>query len=194
MKLTRLGWGILIAILLAGALFASMLRIGSGPAALPRAPAAPPPAARAQPADGQLTMPVANVPHAALVSNWGDARDEGERAHTGLDIAAPGGTPVVAAAPGFVERLWWSEAGGNTIYIRSPDRSRIYYYAHLASYAPGLGEGLAVRAGQVIGAVGDTGNAGENNTHLHFGVTRLGAGDHWYQGEPIDPYPLLAAP
>ena len=60
---------------------------------------------------------------------------------------APAGTPVVAAAAGTVEKLFLSDAGGNTIYVRSTDRRTIHYYAHLQAYAPGLAEGQAARAG-----------------------------------------------
>lgn len=193
MTLTRLGWSILLVILALGALFASMVRIG--PATRPAEPVAAPTAAADLPVDpavpGALVVPVAGVPRAALHGNWGDERDGGARHHTGLDIMAPGGTATLAAADGTVERLWDSEAGGKTIYLRSADRAWTYYYAHLAGYAPGLHEGQAVRAGQRIGFVGDTGNAGLGNTHLHFGVTRMRPGERWHQGEPVDPYPLL---
>lgn len=194
MTLTRLGWGILLLILGGGALFASMVRIGpAGPqhraapeepvdgGALPIDPAVP----------GALVMPVAGVKRDALASGWGDARDGGVRQHRGLDIMAPGGTPALAAVDGRIERLWTSAAGGNTVYLRSADRAWTYYYAHLAGYAPSLREGQAVRAGQRIGFVGDTGNAGTGNTHLHFGVTRMRPQERWWQGEPVDPYPLL---
>ena len=193
MTLTRLGWGILLAILALGALFASMVRIG--PATRHAEPAASPTASSELPVDpavpGALVVPVAGVDRAALHGNWGDEREGGARHHTGLDIMAPGGTPTLAAADGVVERLWKSQAGGNTIYLRSADRRWTYYYAHLAGYAPRLHEGQVVRAGQPIGFVGDTGNAGAGNTHLHFGVTRMRAGERWHQGEPVDPFPLL---
>lgn len=195
MTLTRLGWGILLLILGCVALFASMVRIGP---AGPQHRAAPdePADVAALPVDlavpGALVVPVAGVPRGELTSDWGDTRDGGARHHTGLDIMAPGGTPALAAADGRVERLWTSAAGGNTVYLRSADRAWTYYYAHLAAYAPGLREGQAVRAGQRIGFVGDTGNAGAGNTHLHFGVTRMRPQERWWQGEPVDPYPLLA--
>lgn len=189
MMLTRLGWGILLLILAAAALFASMLRIGP---AVPRRVATPEPESPVPVAGGALVVPVKGVARAALTSNWGDAREGGARHHTGLDIMAPGGTPALAATNGRIERLWASTAGGNTIYLRSTDRRWTYYYAHLAGYAPGLREGQAVRAGEAIGFVGDTGNAGAGNTHLHFGVTRMRLEERWWQGEPVNPYPLLA--
>jgi murein DD-endopeptidase MepM/ murein hydrolase activator NlpD len=106
---------------------------------------------------------------------------------------APGGTPVVAAAPGNVEKLFYSEGGGGiTLYVRSPDRQWGYYYAHLQRYAPGVVEGMPVRAGDLLGYVGDTGNAGTGNFHLHFAMARMQPGDGWWKGQPVNPYPLLA--
>ena len=65
--------------------------------------------------------------------------------------------------------------------------------AALRSRLEGLiAEGVPVRQGQVVGYVGDSGNAGAGNTHLHFAISWMRAGDGWWQGEPVDPYPLLA--
>ncbi|MGY4396383.1 murein DD-endopeptidase MepM/ murein hydrolase activator NlpD [Sphingomonas sp. UYAg733] len=139
-----------------------------------------------------LAVPVAGIRREALSDNWGDPRDNGLRAHHGTDIMAPANTPVLAAAPGTVEKLWTSAAGGTTIYVRSPGRDWIYYYAHLAAYAPALHEGQAVKAGDQIGFVGDTGNAGAGNYHLHFGLARTTPEQHWYEGQDVDPYPYLA--
>ena len=193
MTLSRLGWGILLLVVAAVALVASMIRIvpaGSG-AAMPVPPAAP--VARVPPGSvGALRVPVVGVARGSLHSNWGDERGGGTRHHAGLDILAAGGTPVIAAAPGVVEKVWHSAAGGNTLYVRSPDRAWTYYYAHLASYAPGIVEGRRLKAGQQLGFVGDTGNAGPGNFHLHFGMTRTTPAERWYQGQPVDPYPLLA--
>ena len=107
---------------------------------------------------------------------------------------APEGTPVVAVAPGRVEKLYFSEGGGGiTAYIRSADGRWIYYYAHLKGYAPSLREGQRVRPGERIGFVGSTGNASPGGPHLHFAVHRMVAGESWYQGTPVNPYPLLAS-
>ncbi|VVT04265.1 Peptidase M23 [Sphingomonas sp. EC-HK361] len=191
--MTKLGWSILAIILIGLAAFGSMLSFGSGEhraSAVARVQAkleqsAPDNA-------GVLVVPVAGVQRAALIDSWGDARGGGTRAHHGIDIMAPGGTPVVAAAAGAVEKLFHSNLGGTTIYVRSPRRGWIYYYAHLSGYAPGLHEGQVVRAGQTIGYVGDTGDAGPGNTHLHFSMTRTGAADGWWQGQDVNPFPVLA--
>lgn len=139
-----------------------------------------------------LIVPVQGVRRNQLRSNWGEARGGGTRAHQGLDIMAPANTPVIAAADGRVEKLFYSNGGGGiTLYQRSADGGWIYYYAHLAGYAPGIAEGRSLRAGDVLGYVGDTGNAGTGNYHLHFGVSRMAPNERWHQGTPVDPYPLL---
>jgi murein DD-endopeptidase MepM/ murein hydrolase activator NlpD len=196
--MTRLGWVILGLIVAGLAAFLSMTSFGGGGG---RVSIAVPPAAdgSAPPEDvasrplGMLAVPVAGVPRSAIRDNWGEARGGGARSHHGTDIAAPAGTPVVAAAPGVVEKLFQSQLGGTTVYVRSPDRGTVYYYAHLAGYAPGLHEGQAVRAGERIAFVGDTGDAGPGNYHLHFGLQRTRPDERWYQGEDINPYPMLAA-
>lgn len=140
-----------------------------------------------------LTVPVQGVQRRNIVDTWGQSRANGARTHQATDIMAPGGTPVLAAAPGTVEKLFYSNGGGGiTLYERSPDRLWQYYYAHLQGYAPGIHEGQAVAAGELLGFVGDTGNAGTGNFHLHFAVSRMAPGEGWWQGQPVNPYPLLA--
>lgn len=139
---------------------------------------------------GPLAMPVAGIKRDQLVDTFTQSRGEG-RPHDAIDIMAPRGTPVFAAAPGIVEKLFYSERGGNTIYIRSLDRKWLYYYAHLDRYRPGLAEGQRIARGQVIASVGFTGNADPAGPHLHFAVHRMAEGEDWYQGRPINPYPLL---
>ena len=139
-----------------------------------------------------LAVPVTGVARSALRDSWNEAREGGARRHQGTDIMAPGGTPVVAAAAGTVEKLFTSARGGTALYQRSANGRWMLYYAHLRDYAAGVHEGQQVAAGTVIGHVGDTGDAGPGNTHLHFGLTRMAPGEHWWQGEDTDPYPLLA--
>lgn len=140
-----------------------------------------------------LVIPVVGVKAGQLTDTFSQARAGGARVHDAIDIMAPRGTPVVAAASGRVEKIFFSPGGGgNTIYIRSPDGRWIYYYAHLNQYASGLTEGRAVARGTVVGTVGSTGNASPDGPHLHFAINRMSAGEKWYQGSPINPYPLLA--
>lgn len=141
---------------------------------------------------GKLLIPVVGISPAQLSDTFAD--DRGGRRHEAIDIMAPAGTPVVAAAPGTVEKLFRSDAGGNTIYIRSADRTTIHYYAHLSAYAPGLAEGQAVRGGDRLGTVGSTGNANPAAPHLHFAVLRTTPAAHWWESTvAIDPYPLLVS-
>jgi murein DD-endopeptidase MepM/ murein hydrolase activator NlpD len=107
---------------------------------------------------------------------------------------APIGRPVVSAAPGTVEKLFFSQGGGGTsVYVRSDDKRWIYYYAHLSAYAPGLHEGQRLLRGSPIGFVGSSGNANPGGPHLHFAINRMEPGEKWWQGTAINPYPLLAA-
>lgn len=142
--------------------------------------------------DAPLAMPVLGMPREAVRDSWGDPRENGRRAHHGTDIMAGVNAPVVAAAPGRIEKLWISAAGGTTLYVRSPERKWVYYYAHLSGYAPGVHEGQVVKTGDPLGFVGDTGNAGPGNYHLHFGLSRTRPEQRWYQGQDVDPYPYLA--
>jgi murein DD-endopeptidase MepM/ murein hydrolase activator NlpD len=139
-----------------------------------------------------LAIPVPGVKPGQLVDTYTQARAGGARSHDAIDIIAAEGTPVVAAADGTVEKLFFSAGGGNTLYVSSPDRRWTYYYAHLQGYAPGLAEGQRVRRGQPIGRVGHTGNAAGAGPHLHFAINRMQPGERWWQGSPINPYPLLA--
>jgi murein DD-endopeptidase MepM/ murein hydrolase activator NlpD len=140
-----------------------------------------------------LALPVVGVKPAQLLDTFTQARAGGARVHDAIDIMAPRGTPVVAAAPGTVEKLFFSKGGGGiTAYVRSPDHRWLYYYAHLDAYAPGLREGRSIRRGDPIGTVGSTGNANPAGPHLHFAILRMRPGDKWHQGTPVNPYPLLA--
>lgn len=191
--MTRLGWVILGLVALVVAGFLSVTTFGVGDAV--RAPHRPaPPVMRAAPTPvGKLPVPVAGYPRTDITDNWGDPRGDGSRAHHGTDIMAPAGARVIAVVPGRIEKLFASRLGGTTLYLRSNDGRWIYYYAHLAGYAGGIAEGMRVRAGQVVAFVGDTGDAGPGNYHLHFGVQRMHPGERWYQGEDVNPYPMLAA-
>lgn len=154
-------------------------------------PAGREPVGGAEPSTTGFVIPVRGVQADELRDSWNEARDGGARSHQGLDIAAARGTPVLATLAGRIEKLHQSDAGGVTVYIRSVDT--MAYYAHLAGYAQGIAEGQDVRAGQVIGFVGDSGNAGAGNFHLHFALARMGPDDRWWEGTPVNPYPLLAA-
>ena len=164
-------------------------------AATSAAPAEKPLAVEPPPAEGDaLIVPVAGVRADQLSDTFTDERGGGERLHEALDIMASRGTRVLAAAPGTVERLFQSQAGGNTVYVRSNDRRTIHYYAHLDAYAPGLEEGDRVSRGEIIGTVGSSGNASEEAPHLHFAILRTTPDAEWWEpATAINPYPLLRA-
>ena len=140
----------------------------------------------------QLLVPVLNVRPSDLSNTYADSRGNGSRLHEAIDIMAPTGTTVVAAAAGVIERLFQSDAGGQTIYVRSPDRRTIHYYAHLDEYAEGLREGQRVRRGQRLGTVGSSGNASDEAPHLHFAILRTTPEAEWWEpASAVNPYPLL---
>jgi murein DD-endopeptidase MepM/ murein hydrolase activator NlpD len=155
-------------------------------------PAPQPTGSAAAAAMGSLLVPVAGVSVSQLSDTFDDIRG-GERRHEALDIAAPAGTPVIAAAEGRIEKLFRSDDGGNTLYVRSADGQTLYYYAHLQAYAPGLEEGERVERGQTLGTVGSSGNADPAAPHLHFAVMRTAPDAEWWEpATAINPYPLLA--
>lgn len=143
-------------------------------------------------APGGMAIPVAGIKPAELLDTYKQARAGGARVHDAIDIMAPSGTPVVAATAGRLEKLFDSKGGGGiTAYVRSVDGRWSYYYAHMQEYAPGLVEGMSIKRGQMLGRVGYTGNANPAGPHLHFAVNRMGPDDKFWQGEPVNPYPLL---
>jgi murein DD-endopeptidase MepM/ murein hydrolase activator NlpD len=127
-------------------------------------------------------MPVRGHSRHDLIDSFGDARGGG-RSHEGIDIFAPRGTAVVAATGGQIARIGTTERGGRCLWISS-DAGYDLYYAHLDRWQPGLAAGDRVSAGDVLGYVGNTGNAANGRTHLHFEVRE---GD-----SPVNPYSILA--
>jgi murein DD-endopeptidase MepM/ murein hydrolase activator NlpD len=138
-----------------------------------------------------LIIPVAGINASQLRDCFNDGRSEG-RQHQALDIMAPQGAPVLAATDGTVAKLFQSEKGGITLYQLDSSGLYYFYYAHLLRYADGVAEGKQLKRGDVIGYVGDTGNAGAGNFHLHFAISKPSQPGKWSGGEPINPYPLLA--
>jgi murein DD-endopeptidase MepM/ murein hydrolase activator NlpD len=137
-----------------------------------------------------LRLPVEGFPVAQLRDNFAERR--GARVHEAIDLLAPRGTPVVAVDDGVVRKLFTSAAGGLTVYQYDPGETYSYYYAHLDRYAEGLAEGRFLKKGERVGYVGTTGNAPPGTPHLHFTIYKLPADKKWWQGTPINPYPLWA--
>ena len=114
--------------------------------------------------------------------------------HDAIDIMAPEGTPVIAAAPGTVEKLFFSNGGGGITDLRPLARPDVDLLLRpsVSAMRRGSREGQQVKRGQVIGRVGHTGNANAAGPHLHFAINQMAPGERWWQGTPINPYPLLA--
>jgi murein DD-endopeptidase MepM/ murein hydrolase activator NlpD len=115
-----------------------------------------------------LAFPVEGVDQRAIWSGFGAERDGGRRAHRGVDIFAARGTPALAATDGWVTRVETTRVGGNVVWMQPLFGNMRVYYAHLD--AQWVEPGEFVLAGQVLGAVGNTGNAVTTPPHLHFGV------------------------
>jgi len=119
----------------------------------------------------------------AFRDSWGEPRSGG-RSHQGVDMMAGRGTPLVAIESGTVSRIGNGGLGGKTVWLRS-DAGHEYYYAHLDGWASGLSEGDHLEVGELLGYVGNTGNAIHTLPHLHFEYHKNG-------GSPVNPYPLVA--
>jgi murein DD-endopeptidase MepM/ murein hydrolase activator NlpD len=137
-----------------------------------------------------LRVPVEGFELRGLRDNFAEKR--GARVHEAIDLLAPRGTPVVAVDDGVVKKLFTSVPGGLTVYQYDPSETYAYYYAHLDRYAEGLAEGKVLEKGDRVGYVGTTGNAPPGTPHLHFTIYKLGADKRWWEGTPINPYPIWA--
>ena len=161
-------------------------------AGTPPPPAIATPAPVAAPANDsvKLLIPVAGIRADQLIDTFTAARSEG-RVHDAIDIPAAKDTAVLAAADGTIVKLFQSKLGGTTVYQLDPDNKTIYYYAHLDKYADGLTEGHLAHRGETIAYVGDTGNAGPGNYHLHFSISIVSDPKRYWEGTNINPYLLL---
>jgi murein DD-endopeptidase MepM/ murein hydrolase activator NlpD len=122
-----------------------------------------------------LLNPVKGANNKSIGSFYGDPRDGGKRKHEGIDIFAPRGTPIVAPTAGIVTRVATAGLGGKIIWMNDTRRGHSYYFAHLDSQF--VKAGAKVRQGDVIGTVGNTGNARYTPSHLHFGVYQKSSKD-----------------
>jgi murein DD-endopeptidase MepM/ murein hydrolase activator NlpD len=136
-------------------------------------------------AEASLDFPLPGVSPPAVHGPFGASRDGGRRRHEGIDIFAPRGTPVVAAADGWITGSATNRLGGNVVWLWAPSRRVALYYAHLDRHAVSRGE--RVHAGDVVGYVGTTGNARGTPPHLHFGIYATGEG-------AVDPAPFVVDP
>jgi peptidoglycan LD-endopeptidase LytH len=134
-----------------------------------------------QEAPEMLRVPVVGVSPAQLHDTWG-ARRSGGRHHQGIDIFAPKGTPVISTTPGIVQRVGQNHLGGNCVWILGPS-GQVHYYAHLDHFAD-IQPNQKIEPGDVIGYVGNTGNAKTTPSHLHYCI-------YTFFGEAVNPFPLL---
>jgi murein DD-endopeptidase MepM/ murein hydrolase activator NlpD len=137
-----------------------------------------------------LLIPVQGVTAGQLHDTYSQARSGG-RVHDAIDIHAPRGTPVLAVNDGSVIKLHSGARGGIALYQLDTDGRTRYYYAHLDRYADGIWEGVPVKKGQVIGYVGDTGNAQPGDHHLHFSIAILSSASRWWGGTNVNPYDVF---
>jgi len=129
-----------------------------------------------------LAIPVSGLGFRDLSDSWGASRDGGKRRHKGIDIFAPRGREILAVADGYLSYLGVQPKGGNCLWLVT-DAGLSFYYAHLDRWAAGIYEGMEVKRGDLLGYVGNTGNALTTPPHLHFGVVE--------NDEAINPYPLF---
>ena len=132
--------------------------------------------------DSRIAMPLEDVRKKAIADTWQAPRGVGRR-HEGQDIFAPKGTPILSGTTGYIYKIGENNLGGQTVSVISSG-GRVYYYAHLDSYARGIAVGDRVTTRTVLGYVGTTGNAQGTPPHLHFGV-------YTFNGA-INPLPLLS--
>jgi murein DD-endopeptidase MepM/ murein hydrolase activator NlpD len=139
---------------------------------------------------GGIMFPMGPEPRCDILDNFGDFRSGG-RAHEGIDILATLGQEVYAVADGVLVNQADASASlsGNAWGLTADEDGTYYFFAHLSRFADGLKLGDRVRRGQVIGYVGDTGNPGPGNYHLHFEVHPRGQ-----RAAAVDPLPLLEVP
>ena len=140
-----------------------------------------------------MLFPVGGYDSTRLDDSFDAPRDGGARKHNAIDIMAPRGTPVLAVADGRILKLMKSAKGGLTLYAADLEDKFVYYYAHLDHYNPKIYAGKPLMRGDTVGFVGTTGNAPANLPHLHFQVMRMPANGSYWNGTPINPYPLLHA-
>ena len=133
-----------------------------------------------------VVWPIDGVYDQPLINSWGYPRAPGtidEHWHEGIDIFAPEGERLVAAEGGTVTNIGVGTLGGLKIWILGDSGTR-WYYAHLMAFNPDLNEGDIVKAGDLIGYIGKTGNAISTPPHLHLQM-------HPAAGRPVNPYPIL---
>ena len=148
-----------------------------------KAPPTPESKLRARSTKGGFAFPVLMGKH-RYSDDWGAPR-QNTGAHEGNDVFAPAGTPVLAVTDGILRRVGTARVPGNRLYLYS-GTGDYYFYGHLSSFEADARSGRRVKAGQVLGYVGSTGDAEPTPPHVHFEI-------HPGAGAPVNPYPFLRA-
>ncbi len=135
-------------------------------------------------AEQSVNIPILfGVARANISPNFGDPRDGGARTHEGEDIMAVKGTPIVSPTEAVVVRVGAGPSEGNYVYTANPG-GETFVYMHLDRIGEGVSTGDVLKEGDLIGYVGNTGNASGGGAHLHFEI-------HDKDNKPTDPYPRL---
>lgn len=142
---------------------------------------------KGQPLPERLPIPVKGIKASQLKDTWGAARSSGRR-HEGIDIMAERGTKVLSTTAGVIVDMRNNNLGGKVIWIAGPAGS-YHYYAHLDGHKRGLDVGDRIKKGQLLGYVGNTGNARGGSPHLHYGIYLEGKGR-----AAVNPYFYLNRP
>ena len=164
-------------------------RVSASPAPPVVTPAPSPTATTGEMSWSGLRVPLDGVSIDSFKGGFAEHRGHGP--HEAVDMLAPRGTPVHAVTTGTIAKLFYSQAGGNTIYQFDADGRLCYYYAHLDRYVEGLRDGQTVQQGDLIGYVGTTGNAPPGTPHLHFAVFATDGDKRWWKGRALDPYDVF---
>lgn len=168
------------------ALFLGFVPGATPPSAVPPPSPVTPPVPAPEPAPAPPVISVFPVLGPCYFADTWQAPRSGGRRHEGVDIIAKSGTPIYAVANGTITRQYFDSPGslgGNSLRLTMPNGT-YFYYAHFSSFAPNIKVGAVVRAGEVIGYVGNTGNS--STPHLHFEY-------HPGGGAAVNPYPLIKA-
>jgi murein DD-endopeptidase MepM/ murein hydrolase activator NlpD len=138
-----------------------------------------------------ITPPVQGVKLYQIVDTFCGRRSD-RRTHQAIDLHLDKFTPILAAVDGTIHRMGWNDRGGWAIWLYDKDDKFLHYYSHLEGYADGVQQGMQVSAGQMLGYLGNSGNAENTDPHLHYQISELGpSGDPSDTVRHVNPWPVL---
>ncbi|MBY0375269.1 MAG: M23 family metallopeptidase [Bryobacteraceae bacterium] len=137
-----------------------------------------------------MALPLDNMAERELADSFFHRR--GRTLHYAIDIMRPIGDPLYAVVDGVVQQIAWSPRGGLSIYLVDREGEYRFFYCHLSKYAAGLKNGSVVQRGDLIGYVGNSGNARYSAPHLHFEIVKLAKrAATVLASRVVNPYPVL---